>query len=99
MTDFQSRPLAGPTRVRACRYASSSTRLPANRTRNSAPHHSSSSRDVLSTCVRTPVSGSMFMETAVLVLLCSGSELVKVIAASLPAAAQLSNVHESEVGT
>lgn len=99
MTDLQSRPLAGPRRVGACRYALSSTRLPANRTRNSAPHHSKSSRDVLSTCVRAPVSGSVFMDIDVRVLLWSGSDLANVIAASLPAGAQPSNVHELGVRT
>lgn len=99
MTDRQPWPRARTTRVRACRYASSSIRLPTNPTRNSAPVHSNSSRDVVSTCVRTPVCGSVFIETAVRVLLCSGSDFVKVMAASLPAPARLINVHVSEART
>lgn len=99
MTDLQPCSLGRTVRLGPCRYASSSTRLPANLMRNSAPVHSSSTRDVVSTCVRTPVCGSVFMEIAVRVLLCSGSDLVNVIAASLPAVAQLSNVHDLEVRT
>jgi hypothetical protein len=99
MTDIQPWPLVPPLRGRVCRYASSSTRLPTNRMRNSAPVHSNSSRDVVRTCVRTPVSGSVFMETAVRVLLCSGSDFVKLIATSLPAQARLINVHVSEART
>lgn len=86
-------------RAPACRYASSSTRLPANLIRNSGPTHSTSIRDVVSTCVRKPVSGSVFMETAVRVLVCSGSDFMKVIDASFPAEAQLINVHASEART
>lgn len=99
MTDLQSCPRARATRVRVFRYASSSTRLPANLMRNSAPIHSSSIREVVSTCVRTPVSGSVFMETAVRVLVCSGSNLLKVIAASLPVEARRINVHVSGART
>ena len=99
MTELQPWPLARAKRDRACRYASSSTRLPTNLMRNSAPVHSNSSRDVVSTCVRTPVCGSVFIETAVRVLLCSGSDFVKVMAASLPAPARLINVHVSEART
>lgn len=99
MAELHPGPRARTMRVRGCRYASSKTRLLANLMRTSAPVHSSSSLDVVSTCVRAPESGSVLTETAVRVLLCNGSDLVNVIAASLPAHAGLFNVHKSEVRT
>ena len=97
MTDIQRWPLV--PRGRVCRYASSSTRLPANLTRNASPVHSTSNRDVVSTCVRTPVSGSAFIDTAVRVLLCSGNSLVKLMPASLLFGGDPINVQVSEART
>lgn len=99
MSDFHCGPLTRPMRALCCRYASSKTRLAVKRMCTSAPDHSSSSLEVVSTCVRTPVSGSVFMDTAVRVLLCSGSDLANVMAASLFAPADLFNVHVRECRT
>ena len=99
MSDVHRGPLTRPMRALCCRYASSRTRLAVKRMCTSAPIHSSSSLEVVRTCVRTPVSGSVFMDTAVRVLLCSGSDLANVMAASLSAPADLFNVHVRECRT
>ena len=99
MSDVHRGPPTRPMRALCCRYVSSRTRLALKRMCISTPIHSSSSLEVVSTCVRMPVSGSVFMDTAVRVLLCSGSDLAKVMDASLSAPAGLFNVHVTEART